>query len=1280
MGVLRQNITPKRKGTSQNTRLSAKLLPDYFRVDERTLADYLAFASAFAGHVDFWDEDSEKRGDRITWERFFNQDITVILASVVSVDIDTMDSNFEYHVQRVRGSFEEGSKQSTFEELYAFLVEQAAKLPRWYFNVVKLNGLPGTIENDVETELWKVYDQKLRDGLLILNECKKQATENGLLKHIPDLPFPDVLQGGSEDVSIEFFRGKHLMGRLENALVELRSVYHIVFNVLAYAKARMQKYFENSLHEKQDHPPDVALFVVFLKLYEHAQADLNTLTLRHLEYYYREILKQDYRPAISDAVHVCMELVRTSRSCRLPAGSLLFAGRDDDGREIHYATNEEVELNQASIGALKSVFISRVLEGQTWTYKLVTGFYGAPVADSLDGKGMPFVDNVRDWPLFGEEQYKAGRSTMQAADIGFAISSPMFMMAEGRRKVKIHLTFREDEDTEGTYRKLIEDLTQDKGEEGLRLALVEVFGRGHNCAFNILLSGAEGWIDVAEEASNELYVLSEPWSWNRITIMFTIPASCPPIVPINPAVMNPEGFGTKFPVAKLILNPRKTPFGYTFLETLRFDQVDIEVDVDRVKSLVVFNDLGRLDSTQPFQALGPIPQTGSYMLLGNAEVFRKKLTDLHIFIEWQNLPNRGLSHYYKEYFDKDSELSEEKFKINMTALSGYEFKPGEKDDPLTYQLFPSEVGKTMTSIKVADPGRLQIRPNPDMREVDYFDNQTPIGFFRLELTEPKEAFGHNLYQERLSYVAQRNSDMEAEESLLYPNPPFSPLVKQIYLSYKATDKIVIDQYEPTSRNEIYHLHPFGSAPVFSRGQLKVKTANIIPEYRDDGYLYIGLKDLFPPQELSLLFQLAAGKTTFTAQLPETEWSYLAGDDWEQLRSIDVLSDTTERFTKTGIIRLRIPAQITDQNGVLERGMYWLRVSLRGDTENVSRALEIRSQAVLAEWVDNGDPNHLRQPLKAGAITSLVNKRPEIRGVTQPYPSFYARAAESRDEFFQRVSERLRHKGRAVSHWDYERLILERFHTVSQVKCLSHISDPDYILPGELRIVVIPGLNQATDALTPKVNHGTLLAIQNYLKSISSPFVDIRVSNPSYEYIRVNCRVKFSNNRNNGDSLSKLRKDLREFICPWLGGSVDQEIEIGGRLRVEDLYRYIRSLPYVDFVTKFALLHFYIEDEATGIYELMSSADGRMAEDDRRFIQARKPWSVLIPDNDHEIEFTERETEVSPEFTLQPVDFQGRFQISPHLIKILERPDEARDNPDIRYDQEDTLRIFVDIPD
>lgn len=1279
MAVFRQNFTPQSTGSSQHSRLSLKLLPEYFKVDERDTASFLAFISEYARMFPFEDPHGKVEGKQ--WDVFFDRNVAVILATVISTDVDQIDREFEFGVQKVLSAYDPQDKLIAFEELFGFIISKAKLLPSWHKRLLHLNGMSGTVENDAEIELWTIIDQKLRKALVTLNAIIQQARKLGLLIHYQEFPFKEY---GFSKIPPHFqrvFKGETSNSQLDFAMIELRGVYDIIFNSLLYAKTKVVPLFESAMHEKSDHTPEVSLFISFLEIFKYAQNDLNELTLRHLEYYYRSILLQDFRPPISDSVHLCFKLAQNSFSCQLPKGTMLLAGRNDMGREITFATAEDVELNKASIASLKSVYISRVLEGQTWTYKLVTGLYAAPVANSSDGRGGSFYGNQNDWPLFGEEQYKAGRVTMQYADLGFAISSPMLLLSEGKRKVKIHLNFNEDQETQGTYKKLIEDLKTGSTDEDLQNALFDVFGRGRDFAFKVMISTVEGWIDVADVSSNTLFVESKPWSWNSITIGFTIPASCPPIVAINPEIMTNDGYSTRFPTIKFLLNPEKTPFVYTFLETLRFDVIDIETTVEKMKSIVVYNDLGKVESSQPFQPLGSIPQIGSFCLLGNAEWFQKKVDYLNLHLEWQNLPSNGLREYYKEYFETDIEIDESKFKVHLSALSGYEFKPALEDDILEYQLFPKDATTMHSWIELEETNRLNIRPNPDMAPVDHFDNHTRIGFLRLELKEPKLGFGHSLFQERMAEIAQHNANMEEVEKKRFPNPPFSPLLKSVDASYRASDRIVLEQYDPTSRNEIYHIHPFGVVPIFTKGTLHAKSAAIIPDYNEDGYLYIGLRDLQPPQEVSLLFELSAGRNTFTAQLPAIKWSFLTSSGWEDLKTIDLLSDTTDNFTKTGIVRLRIPGEATGSNPVLPTGVHYLRVSVRGSVDNISRALDVRAQAVRAEWVQDPDIDfeRLREPLPAYTISRTFSSVANLREVLQPYGSFNARPKELRSEFFQRISERLRHKNRAVTHWDYERMILNQYHTIAQVKCLSHITNPVYVLQGDLRIVVIPGRNQSTEILTPKVNHGTLYDIQNYLRDHSSIFANLRVSNPTYEYVRVNCRVKFTDRKNNGESLEKLRKDIRKFICPWQESSTS-EIEIGGSLKVEDLYRFIKSLSYVDFVTKFAVLHFFIEDEETGVYKLKSSADPRLSDEERSYIRSNKPWSVLIPDQDHEIEFTEREHHVAPDFNLEPVDFQGKFQISPHLIKILPKEEEVPDNGDIRYDQEETIRIFVDVPD
>lgn len=193
MGVSRQNISPKRKGTSQHSRLSEKLLPQWFSVDERTPADFLAFSAAYANEIAFYDPQAEAKGNTYTWQRLFTKDISVVLAAIISLDIDRIDATFEHHVQMIDASFEPAQKRELFETGFQFLVDLASKLPAWLRMVVLMNAERGTLEYEVEKELWKVIEQNEYDALLQLNEMVLQSKGKGLLVTFHDVPFSDYL-------------------------------------------------------------------------------------------------------------------------------------------------------------------------------------------------------------------------------------------------------------------------------------------------------------------------------------------------------------------------------------------------------------------------------------------------------------------------------------------------------------------------------------------------------------------------------------------------------------------------------------------------------------------------------------------------------------------------------------------------------------------------------------------------------------------------------------------------------------------------------------------------------------------------------------------------------------------------------------------------------------------------------------------------------------------------------------------------------------------------------
>ncbi|MCB9233190.1 MAG: baseplate J/gp47 family protein [Bacteroidia bacterium] len=1282
MGVTHNDISPTNKGTTRLNRLSEKLLPDYFKVDERNTSDFLALISEYSRHIPFPSTNEKtKSGEGISWQPFFSQDISVVLASMSRINLEKIDEDFENSLQSAYDCVDEKDRIRRFGEIFEILHKLALRFLDWYEQVLMATKPGNYLEEKVKMDLGELIRQNMTDSILKINDISEKVKKSGLRLALPSIPlekypyfkqFSNPLNG-----SFDPFKGERPYDRINSALLEIRFIYRAVYNSLAYVVSHFPKYYEQSLEEKNDHNPHVALFIAFLNLFQFTLEEINSLTGRHLDFYFRKILQQEPLAARSDLVNVLIKLSPNFQSLILPKGTLLLAGRDADGDEILYETLEFAELNHAEIVSLKSIFVSKILEGQTWTYKLVTNLYAAQVANSKNGSGENFDEGKKDWSLFGEEQYKSGVQTMSNGEVGFAISSPMFNVSEGNRAFKVHLEFSE-ESTE-IFEKLLRDFkatssNKKNKDEDFKYAFFEVFGNGANAGFQIFVSSKAGWLNLGDIAPNEIFIESNPWAWNKFTVGFMVPASAPPLVPLDHNSSEGKNFDSHFPVVRFVLNPDRTPFLYSFLDKLELNTVVIDLEVDRLKSLRLYNDIGRLDASQPFQAFGPAPSLGSYMLVGHSELFRNKLTEIKFTVDWQNLPPAGFADYYKEFFPKgEPGLSEEMFKINLTALSGNEFKPNPDESTIVFNLFNE--GKKYSIFNVDKPELLSILTVPDLPEVNHYDNNTQAGFFKFELSSPQEAFCHHIFQERFAEIAQENADMDNEEKSKYPNPPYTPLVKGISLGYKATETIKLETVDPKVRTKIYHIYPFGSAPIFERGRQALDTSVLLPQFEEDGYLFIGLKDLSAPQEISILFQLIAGETVITQTLPEIKWSYLSGNFWTDLKESQLLADTTEGFTKTGIVRLRIPGGISQYNELMPNGVYWLRVAIKGNPADVSRALDIRTQAVVASWVDNGKSERLKDPLPAFSISDLRRKIPQVKGVKQPYPSFDGLPAESQDEFFNRVSERLRHKGRAITQWDYERMVLSQFHTISQVKASSHLTDPQFVDPGKVRVIVVPGRNHSSDILTPKVNHSTLHEVRNYLKANSSPFVDVNVSNPVYEFVRVNFKVKFVGGANNGYNLERLKNAIKEQICPWLENPED-ELSLGGNIEVEELYNYIKNLPYVQFITAFAVLHFFMVDEETGEYSYTSTADPRMSKEDKEFIRSTKPWSVLIPDEDHEITFIDKEVHMPAQFSLRPVDFQAKFQITPKLIKIKIQDKSVSWEQKLAYDQNDSFEINI----
>ena len=121
---------------------------------------------------------------------------------------------------------------------------------------------------------------------------------------------------------------------------------------------------------RSDWTPHIALQLAFLKLFEYAQADLNTLTSRHLGYYYEKVLQLRRGAARADQVHLLFELTKNASPQRLVAGTLLNSStKTTDGQVIQFALDNELIVNHTTIGSLKSAFVDRTANGLPVVFK-----------------------------------------------------------------------------------------------------------------------------------------------------------------------------------------------------------------------------------------------------------------------------------------------------------------------------------------------------------------------------------------------------------------------------------------------------------------------------------------------------------------------------------------------------------------------------------------------------------------------------------------------------------------------------------------------------------------------------------------------------------------------------------------------------------------------------------------------------------------------------------------------------------------------------------------------
>lgn len=1227
-------LTPlRRDGTSQRQRMPNALDPCYAQVDERGTADLLLYAGELARLLRYYTETNEPMG---TWSAFIERDVSTLAARVGAYDAAASQDAFG----RLRTAADQAGA-AEFPAAFAALVTPVFTLAQT-FEGWRRGALEGL---RLRARLDRLIEGVLAGALQSAIRAARRAEALGAPVTMPAFDrFDDAWGDLDPPPDLALFASGAFGDADEHraAVTVVARAFEQCHNAARRLAGEAPRLLADTLAAYPQHRPHAALFLAFLRLFGYARGALNALTAAHLDFYYRDVLRLVPRGPVADRVHVIFELAKNLPPSRVPEDTLLNAGKDASGVPLVYGTDAEIVVNRATIPpeqGPKTVFVDLAPGG------IVRNIHAAGDADS--DELAPPVDGEKRWPALGD-------ATLPYARNGFALASPMLWLAEGTRDVKVRIDaaptsedFLAGRSPEVVERELTHNVvieaTGPKGWIRTTTSHVEVSAAGDRyIEFAIRIPPTEPPVVALDPA-----VHLEAFDTTHPVLRFVLkndglPGELlehgpPSIAEFSDetstyeqwAIVRYEGrlYQAQEEITRAGFRPTlhtdlwnlvEYAYPYKYFEPLQVESLTLAADVQGMRNVVLESDAGGLNPAKPFMPFGAAPRVGSSLLIGSWEIFQKRLTEVSVSLTWAGLPeDENFSEYYAGY---PTSVSNGYFTASLDILHGANWEPLES----ALKLFGASTVTTEAPEAVL-PVTVDLNPpafprKPTLGVFRRFEPGLDRGFLRLRLNK---SFQHDVFPLALATFAK-------DQTLTTPpNPPYTPTVSELTVDYTAEETIDyaewtrddverrverLFQIAPFGHREIVPVAPEASAPGVTIAHTLVArflTSDEDPESGTaEGSLYLGVANLTPPQNLSLLFQMAEGSEDPALPAQEVSWAYLAAPGWKDFARAEILLDTTNGVIQSGIVQVAVPKTATSAATLMPSGMHWLRATVRRHTAAVPKAIAVLPQAAQASFRDNGnDPRHLESPLAAGSIGKLVAREAAVKSVSQPFSSFGARVAESDREFRIRVAERLRHKRRAVTLFDYERLVLERFPDVYKVRCLTHTGPDSEYVPGSVRVVVVPNLRNrnAVDPLRPRLSLARLEEIQRDLAAMATDFADVQVVNPDYEEVHVRLNVRFRPGFDKGHYTGQLEHDIVRFLSPWL---YDEGVDLtfGGRVHRSSILNFIDEREYVDFVTDFEMDHF-IPATAT------RPADARLDVEDA---QPTRSSAVIVPSRTHEI--------------------------------------------------------------
>jgi hypothetical protein len=1159
---------PRNAGTSQPGRNNAALMGEKVSIIEHNIADYIVFAHKLSVYLKYYNDKNEEAGN---WQNFLVNDVSFHLAIIVADKPAYCEDTWHELMERVEGAADNEKNKKYFTWRFDFLYTLMNRLTDAFIYSKQLlpwqnelKALYTTANLNIIYDLLEKYSKASKDlftddaGVFSYKDMtlnKRQAIVTNIETN------KEILSGILSTDGLLVDDGKFIFGdstkvidKINAATEYLDDLAQQLLRIYARVHDIAETHLELSLTNFDEHQPHIGLFYAFLQLLDEHKTEINSLLLKHLDYYYRQVLKVKVKPYQPSKAYVTFEPAKNVSEYFLKTGTLLSAGKDAKGKDIFYKTQQDIIVNRAELGEIKSFTVIRN-EGEQQNERVRAGeplgIFACPQANSSDGNGKP-LQPAESWNAFRATSNEANTDTK----IGISLYSALILEAPPvENKFQILIKF-----------KSVAGLSNLKN-------FVDSY-----CTLKILTDKEP----LISQLSKVVF------AGNQLSFEFIIPEK----TKIKKAAPNVSIlFGRK---AQGINNEF-----FTTMESLQ--SADIEtfsimlmaqtIPVNKAETV-----LGMTDLSASFPAFGGVPKNGSWFKIIEPILKGKAVSELKAEIEWASKTERpfeGTITYNKH--PDNTVVPVNYFVHNDQAISLLDIvTPGntppifskdyikvilKSDNDLGHKTFAADVAAAVSDdYKEVIPELMYAYIKMPMEAESSSAQQTAV---------MKKNFPEDM-AERIGHFQNRLNPKKS-----FPKPPYTPVIKSINLICTLTETIAI--------TNLFYQYPHGYKEI-DTGKLF-----LIPVTSFEGELYIGFKNLAQAQSLNVLIQVEEGTADPTLPNPEVSWTFLHNNSWQNFDSSQ-FKDGTKGLIQSGIVSFVSPGFDCTNNTLLPAGQFWMRAGIRfNETNAVCKIFCVNTQAVLVQFSDNNnDAASLGSNLPASTITQLFPKQASIKKVQQPYATFGGRLEEENKNLYTRTSERLRHKNRAITAWDYEHIIAETFPEIYKVKVLTHASlktkaDKKIIVSkaGQMIILVVGKTAAQSSLYKPLVSKSKLTEITEFIIQLNSPFANVDVINPLFEEVSVDTIVTFQAAvKDEAFYEKKLQTDIKRFLSPWAFED-GTEPEFGGIIYRAALLDFIEELPYIDFVEKLEISH-------------QNSVSGDIA-------AASSPASVLISAQTHKVD-------------------------------------------------------------